>query len=387
MSTIKTGKEFLYKNYEIGMMKKRDVYILFLVLLIIGSSACNRISEGSKKAAEKISETTTAVYETTPVKARNNADAADDPAIWKNRQNPAESRIIGTDKKGGLGVYDLQGQELFYYEDGRMNNVDVRYDFPLGHDTIDIVLASNRSKNSIAVYKINPDGSLQNFAVRDITSNMIDVYGFCLYESPVSGKFYAFVNSKTGDIEQWELFPSDQKIDARLVRELQLNGQVEGMVADDENQVVFIGEESNGIWRFEAEPNGSKQGTQLKESTEKANENIRYDIEGLAFYYRPDGCGYLVASSQGNYSFAVFERQEPHRYLGSFKVTEGQVDAVEETDGIEIYSFPLNEDFQHGLVIMQDGYNYEGEKVKPQNFKLVRWEDIAQLFSPTLEIN
>ena len=34
-------------------------------------------------------------------------DAADDPAIWVNRANPALSLIFGTDKKSGIYVYDL----------------------------------------------------------------------------------------------------------------------------------------------------------------------------------------------------------------------------------------------------------------------------------------
>ena len=39
--------------------------------------------------------------------ATTNADAADDPAIWRNPADPAASLIVGTDKKAGLHVYDL----------------------------------------------------------------------------------------------------------------------------------------------------------------------------------------------------------------------------------------------------------------------------------------
>ena len=40
------------------------------------------------------------VRETDPV-GTVNADAADDPAIWRNPADPARSWIIGTDKKAG----------------------------------------------------------------------------------------------------------------------------------------------------------------------------------------------------------------------------------------------------------------------------------------------
>ncbi|MBL0965965.1 MAG: phytase, partial [Blastomonas sp.] len=38
--------------------------------------------------------------ETVPVGTAN-ADAADDPAIWRNTANPSASLIVGTDKKAG----------------------------------------------------------------------------------------------------------------------------------------------------------------------------------------------------------------------------------------------------------------------------------------------
>src|SRR3546814_16511798 len=38
----------------------------------------------------------------------------DDPAIWINPSDPAQSLLIGTDKdeNGGLYVYDLQGKKI-----------------------------------------------------------------------------------------------------------------------------------------------------------------------------------------------------------------------------------------------------------------------------------
>ncbi|QHC48451.1 phytase [Billgrantia tianxiuensis] len=45
--------------------------------------------------------------ETVPVASRG--DAADDPAIWYNADAPERSLVLGTDKKRGLEVYDLQG--------------------------------------------------------------------------------------------------------------------------------------------------------------------------------------------------------------------------------------------------------------------------------------
>src|SRR5690606_16649840 len=44
--------------------------------------------------------------QTDPV--NTSGDAADDPAIWIHPQQPERSLVLGTNKKAGLQVYDLQ---------------------------------------------------------------------------------------------------------------------------------------------------------------------------------------------------------------------------------------------------------------------------------------
>ena len=82
-----------------------------------------------------------ATVETDPVP--DGGDAADDPAIWIHPAHPSQSLIIGTDKLSGLAVYDLDGHEVQFLPDGMLNNVDVRYDFPVGGVLTDIVCAGN----------------------------------------------------------------------------------------------------------------------------------------------------------------------------------------------------------------------------------------------------
>ena len=45
--------------------------------------------------------------------------AADDPAIWVHQADPAKSRILGTNKKQGMLVYDLQGRQTQLLAAGR----------------------------------------------------------------------------------------------------------------------------------------------------------------------------------------------------------------------------------------------------------------------------
>lgn len=355
----------------------------FLVSLIILMTmyACNRPSEGSRKAGRHIKHVVSASVETAPVPQAKNDDSADDPAIWYNKANPEKSLIVGTDKKGGIASYNLSGDELFYLPSGRINNCDIRQGNPLHGDTVDIVAASNRSTQSVDLYRIYADGKMEAIHARVIKSNMQDeVYGLCMYKSPLSGKFYAFVNSKAGEVEQWELFNSGSLIDAKLVRSLSVGTQTEGMVADDEMAVLYLGKEQEGIWKFNAEPDGSNEGSFIKNSSAD-NGNISYDIEGLAIYDAGDGSGLLIASSQGNYSYAVFERQGDNTYLGSFRIEDGEIDGVEETDGIDICSLPLGEEYPNGILVVQDGFNYDGRKKKSQNYKYISMEKVINLLN------
>ena len=375
-----------------GKYRKKWLTILVLtgVILISAAVLLLLIKRSGIRAKALILDSipgVTAQFETLPVPQLADDDAADDPAIWINFAYPDSSRIIGTDKQGGLAVYDLKGNQLYYYPDGLMNNADIRYGFALNGDTIDIMAVSNRTDNTISLYQINKNGSLEKIHKRQIISELEDeVYGLCMYKSQVNGRFYVFMNNKFGVIEQWELFADADKIDSKLVRKLKVPTQVEGMTSDDELAVLFVGEEDAGIWKFKAEPEASAEGTLLAKSDEKDNEYLKYDIEGMAIYLLPEGKGYLVASSQGNDTYAVFRREEPNDYIGSFRIIDGIVDGVQITDGLDVTSHPLGTAFPEGLMVSQDGTNMEGNKQAAQNFKLISWESIAALFSPPLHL-
>jgi 3-phytase len=358
-------------------------FFLFIVLVGIFSSCRHLIKpEGEPYPCVEV----TAAAETEPVYSSD--DAADDPAIWIHPTEPAKSLIIATNKKAGLEVYTLDGKRIFFTQSGRVNNVDVRYGFPLGDQFIDIVAASNRSFNTISIYQISDDSLvLKEISARTITSGLDEVYGFCLYKSAATGKFYAFVNSKSGNVEQWELFATeDQKIDAMLVRSFHVGLQTEGCVADDALGYFYIGEENAGIWKYFAEPDHSNDRKMIADTSLPY---ITADVEGLTIYQGAGQKGYLIASIQGDNLFAVFEREGKNRFIGCFRVGEStQIDEVTETDGIDVINLGLNDQFPNGFFIAQDGYNYTAQgKKTTQNFKLVPWETIAISFDKKLYID
>lgn len=327
--------------------------------------------------AKKITETkqVIAVRETEPVPV--SGDAADDPAIWVHPTDASQSTLITTQKQGALIVYDLQGNEIQYLPDGNMNNVDLRDNFELGQKTITLVAASNRSNNSIALYTVNvATRHLEHVAARTITTSLLEVYGLCMYHSEKDRHYYVFVNDKTGQIEQWELFAREEKVDAKLVRILRVNSQVEGCVADDLLGQLYIGEELVGIWKFSAESDGGQTG-KLINTTD--NTHLSSEMEGLTIYYAGETDGYLIASSQGEHSFIVYERSGNNTFLGKFQIitnTDKGIDAVDDTDGIDVTHKPLGSAFPFGVFVAQDGVNFNF--TKNQNFKLVPWEYIVK---------
>lgn len=322
------------------------------------------------------------VVETAPVPS--SGDAADDAAIWLHPSDPNQSRVIGSDKHGGLAVYDLAGAQLQFLPGTDSNNVDVRYRFPLGGARRDIAVASDRIDDTIDVYQLDPVTGL----LSDVTAGAgipagITLYGLCLYQSALDGSSYAFVTSQSGQVEQWRLRDDGTgQVTGTLARAFSVGSQSEGCVADDEEAALYIGEENVGIWRYGAEPGDGALRTAVDVTGPSGH--LVADVEGLAIYYRSDGSGYLLASSQGNSTFAVYLRAAGNAYVGSFQlVAGGGIDAVTGTDGIDVSNAALGGAFAQGLFVAQDTSNPGGN----QNFKLARWQDVANAFSPPLAID
>lgn len=194
---------------------------------------------GSERTADRPLVALPSAGETEPVPHRG--DAADDPAIWIHPRDRAQSTIIGTDKAGGLAVYDLSGRELQYLGDGELNNVDLRAGFPLAGRRVTLVAASNRSNDTVVLYRID-DRTRRLAAVASFKAG-IAVYGLCLYRPRRAATHYVYVGSERGELEQWQLSSEGGAASARRVRTLDVGGQIEGCVADDALRHLYVGEE------------------------------------------------------------------------------------------------------------------------------------------------
>lgn len=299
-------------------------------------------------------------------------DAADDPAIWVNPKNSAQSRVLGTNKQQGLEVYDLQGKRVQHLPVGRLNNVDVRPGFTLGSRTVDLAVATNRDHNSLSVFSIDREsGELK--AVGEIATPVKDIYGFCLFKAP-SGEIYSFANDKDGTFVQHRLFAKGDQVQGELVRQFKVPTQPEGCVVDDQRQRLFLGEEDVAVWAVDARPDQPATLT----SVIKVGEQVHDDIEGLALY-QTEKDNYLVISSQGNDSYVVVDAEPPFALRGAFQVgvnAEAGIDGTSETDGLEVTSANLGGPWSKGMLVVQDGRKRMPEQA--QNFKYIPWSDVAK---------
>ncbi|PGH27738.1 hypothetical protein AJ80_00525 [Polytolypa hystricis UAMH7299] len=315
----------------------------------------------------------------------NGADG-DDPAIWISPKSPRESKIITTTKStegAGLAVFDLKGKLLQMMPAGEPNNVDVIYGFETKNGTVDLAYAACRDDNTLCLFEIDDTGSLHDIpGGSQPTEPEFEVYGSCAYRSPKSGKQYLFVNSKEAVYLQYELTSKDGSLQTSLVRSFNVGtgGQVEGCVTDEANGYIFLGEEPQGLWRYDAEPDvKDPQGFQVAKI---GDGKLSADVEGVTLIPGEESDeGFLLVSSQGISSYLVYERKSPHKYVITFTVgnsRDGKVDHVSNTDGIAAVGNKLNKDFPAGLVVVHDDANElaEGGTSELASFKLISLADI-----------
>ncbi|EQB29631.1 phytase [Sphingobium ummariense] len=344
-----------------------------LALPLLALSAC-AAGEKDIPVAVRIANATPAVTvtargETAPVGTAN-ADAADDPAIWRNAADPAASLIVGTDKKAGLYVYGLDGKVRDFLDAGRVNNVDLKDGVNFGGATGIIVAASDRNDVAhakVALFRLDP-ASAKLTALGTVDGGKGEAYGICLGRDDTG--LSAFVVLKDGTINQLLLDTSAAVPTARIVRTMKLGTQSEGCAVDDRTHILYVAEEDVGLWRFDARVSGSITPTQIAAVDRK---NLVDDAEGVAIAPIGEKDGYVLVSSQGDNAYVVY-RLTDDSYVGRFRIVDGPVGGAEETDGIELMLGDFGPTYPHGLFVAQDGHN----AAAAQNFKLVAWDDIAK---------
>ncbi|HET6704753.1 phytase [Amycolatopsis sp.] len=346
-----------------------------------------------------------------------NADA-DDPAVWVHPHDPDRSVVLGTLKEGGLAAFDLGARTLQLVPagpGGRFNNVDV-----VG----DLAVVSDRGRDRVRVYRIDPAGSAAgSHVLRDVTDpaaapvfsaseSEVDeqrtAYGLAAGRDPRTGVRWVAVTRRhetrvallrlvdgpggtvgTAPIDTVDL-PSEFRLpDGSTWSPCEEPGerpQLEGSVID--GRVLYTAQEDVGIWRIPLTSTGFGRPELVDrvrsfgvperwngEECVPAGPDPGYggrwltaDAEGLAV-----ANGTLFASSQGDSRFVVYGR-----HVRDLRIVAGRgTDSVEHSDGSAISTASLGRRFPHGLLVVHDGERRPAAGDLPTTgFAFVRLEDV-----------
>lgn len=347
----------------------------YSIILIIGLTAV-----ACQQPARRASLTADSSQVVQPVAVTDSVGHdSDDPAVWVNSQDPAQSLIIGTDKDsdGGLYVYNLAGQlqaDKTVHGLKRPNNVDVEYGLLLNGKPTDIAVTTERETHNLRIFSLPDmkpidDGGIPMFA-GETGTGFRDLMGIALYRT-TSGDIQAIVGRKTGPTNGtylWQYRLTDAgngHVKATLLRKFGTYSgrkEIESIAVDDKLGYVYYSDEGVGVRQYFADPARGNNELALFATTGFAE-----DHEGISIYATSDSTGYLLVSDQGGDRFQIFRREgqlgQPyaHPWVRTTRVLAHQ------SDGSETITQPLNDRFKHGLFIaMSDN----------RTFQLYRCEDI-----------
>lgn len=321
--------------------------------------------------------------------------------------------------------------------DARYNNVDIAYDVDLGTRSADIAVVSDRYNDQLRFFTIDPAGAGAATPLAEVTAGELPflfsadraaveseqtAYGLAVWQ-PDADTTYAVVTregqSQLGmvrleasggligydEVETTSIASSFPLPDGSTwvpCEEPGVGPQLEGLTVDQRTGVLYATQEDVGLWRVPL-PLGSGEPRLLDRvkdfgvhdaydpETEEcapidpADEGyggdvLEIDAEGVDLYYGPGATGYLVVSSQGDDTYAVYQRQGSNRLVGTFRVDGVGVDEVNGSDGLAITNRVAGE-YREGLLVTHDepdtGSTVD-DKRDATNFSYVSWGDVAE---------
>jgi 3-phytase len=233
-----------------------------------------------------------------------------------------------------------------------------------------LVVASDRNDPARALlklYRLNTrSGALTPLG--DAEGGAGEAYGVCL--AVIDRQVHAFSVLKDGQIVQVRLDLGRDKASGTFVRKLSVPSQAEGCVVDNRTRTLYVGEESAGVWVFDARPDGPTEG---RLAIRADGVQLVPDVEGLALSLKGRTGGWLVVSSQGDNAYALY-RLPDLTPAGRFRISGGALGSTEETDGIALAPGMFSRAYPDGLFVAQDGVNAPDA----QNFKLASWAEILK---------
>lgn len=305
----------------------------------------------------------------------------DDPAIWINRANPAQSLVIGTDKNtdGALYVFGLDGKiqwDKCVRGLLRPNNCDVAYDVSLGKGKVDIVAVTERYANRLRIYRVPEMAAVDGGGIPVFEGEAArECMGIALYTRPRDGALFAIVSRsdaqapRQGYLAQYRVADDGTgRLRGTKVRNFGAwsgRKEIEAVAVDNELGHVYCSDEQFGVRKYHADPDAPGADAELAVF---ATSGFADDHEGISIYQRPAGTGYILVSNQAAGTFRIFPREgvagrsHDHPLIGSVRLS------TRDSDGSDVTNVALP-GFPGGLFVAMS---------TDRTFHFYAWDDVAR---------
>ena len=355
---------------------KSQAFVVFCVLLVVTASLAGKPGKTEPAAGALRPRVVT----------EPSRHDTDDPAIWINPANPAESLVLGTDKDadGALYVYGLDGKirhDKVVRGLVRPNNVDLAYGVMLGGKPTDIAVVTERYAHRLRAYRLPDMAPVDGGGIPVFEGELArDCMGIALYTRAFDGAVFAIVSRsdyqspKSGYLHQYRLIDDGtgtlRGVFTRSFGEWSGTKEIEAIAVDNELGYVYYSDESYGIRKYHADPAADDADEQLAEFGLK---EFAEDREGISIYKQDGGKGFILVSNQQANTFNLYRREgdagNPH---GHTLLKSVDVSTIE-SDGSDVTSTALP-GFPHGLFVAMSNGNV---------FHYYAWEDITRALSTT----
>jgi len=279
---------------------------------------------------------------------------SDDPAIWVNLQDPAASLVLGTDKNvdGALYVFDLQGrivQDKVVRGLVRPNNVDIAYGVLVGGERVDVAVVSERYAHRLRVYRLPDLAPIDGGGIPVFEGERArDVMGIALYTRAADGALFAVVSRSDefaptqGYLHQYRLADDGtgtlRGLFTRAFGEWSGTKEIEAIAVDNAGGHVYYSDENYAVRKYLADPMADDADEQLAEF---GHEGFADDREGISFYRRADGSGYILVSDQQANRFNIYALQTTEDAAEQHPLLASVLLATDESDGSDLVSIEL----------------------------------------------
>ncbi len=238
-------------------------------------------------------------------------------ALWLHPTDLSRSLVVGANGDAGLVLYALDGSVRGSIGKGRSDFVAVAYGFDAGAGAGALLVAQDLPAGALRAWTIDAAGKPRELTTAPLVVGD-ELTGLCLYRSALSGKFYAFAATGSGQLQQWELSPQRGGVRGRIVRSIPVGSGIGPCAVDEADDAVYVADESVGIWRIAAEPEADLAERRLLDLTAPRGQ-LGEEAKGIAIVASGE-TRYLLAADEEAAAVDVYALPEG-RHVGQFQPT------------------------------------------------------------------